>query len=97
MIDADHDWHMKPTSAPENAFDSSHFCAIALRKMVEACVTLHPIGQSLYTDAERKTMAAAARHIDRLEQELNFASNRIADKDVEIARLNALVGREKQP
>lgn len=63
--DADaHAWHMKPTTIPDAMFKRPVFVADALRKMVANCVSLHPVGSSLYTDGERKTMLAAAEHIE---------------------------------
>lgn len=76
MSEAEHAFHIKPTAAEAHWFENAHFCATALREMVASCVNMHPVGASLYTDGERKTMAAAAKHIDRLEQELNLANER---------------------
>lgn len=58
------EWHRKPTNAKQEWFDDPKFCATALRKMVESCVSLHANGSSLYTDGERKVMLAAANHLD---------------------------------
>lgn len=56
-------WHLRPTGADPEWFKDPLFCASALRKMVANCVSLHPkIG--LYTDGERKTMIAAAEHLE---------------------------------
>jgi hypothetical protein len=59
-----HEWHMKPTTISDAMFKRPTFVADALRKMVANCVSLHPAGSSLYTDGERKTMLAAAEHIE---------------------------------
>lgn len=59
-----HAWHMKPTTIPDAMFKRPMFVADALRKMVANCVSLHASKSSLYTDGERKTMLAAAEHIE---------------------------------
>lgn len=63
---SEHASHMAPTAAKQEWFESPHFVAAALRQLVASCVNMHSAGASLYTDAERKTMAAAAKHLDRI-------------------------------